>query len=81
MQVCSQQVPRISTNAVDKWTKANAGHPKFKAIADLIEQVERDLVEKLELNHPGFALPERLTKDRYMRIYKKIFATLRYDFF
>ena len=80
MQVCGQKQPRISTEALQKWVAANKNHPKVKANAEMLNQIEDDLINKFELNHEGFVLPEKLTKERYMRIYKKIFASLRFDF-
>ena len=38
-----------------------------------------EVFENNKILHKGFELPARLTTERYLKIYEKIFATLRFD--
>ena len=77
--------PKLLTNTevLNKWIDINKDLPAVKKNAEDLMNMHDDLFDKNQINHPGFSdiLPERLTQDRYIRIYTKIFATLRYDLF
>lgn len=51
-----------------------------KQIADL-DRLYADAYDHIKITDLGYEkeLPERMTRERYIRIYRKIFATLRHD--
>lgn len=78
--VVSQYVG-FTPEIVNEWVAKNVKNAKIqKQIADL-DKLYEDVYTHLKITDLGYdkELPERMTRERYIRIYRKIFATLRHD--
>lgn len=56
---------------VNKWCTQNKDLPEIKKNVEELKKLHDDMMKNMEMNHPGFKsdLPERLTVERYIRIY------------
>jgi hypothetical protein len=81
-QVCSHY-PGFTPELVQKWVSEHAKHPKIIKQVEELDKLSCDVYEHMKVTSIPFVdkLPERLTRERYIRIYRKIFATLRHDLF
>lgn len=81
-QICDRH-DGFSFEVVNKWTSQNKSLAEITDNANDLVKLDEEVFDKQKVTHSGFAseLPARLTKERYIRIYGKIFATLRHDFY
>ena len=55
----------------------------MKNQAESIEKLENDLFVKQRIEHLSFQdeIPENLTAEKYLHMYKKIWSCIRYDLY
>jgi len=65
------------------WMGHFAGDSQVKQISDNTVKIEKDVFEKIKLEEITFQekLPEKLTKEMYVQIYRKIYAAIRHDLY
>lgn len=79
-QVC-KRYPNFHPEIVQKWTVQNKELDQVKKNGEALVQLSNQVFEVSKVDAITFEkpLPEKLTKELYIRLYQKIFATLRYD--
>lgn len=83
-KVCSTY-DGYSYEIVASWVRKNLSDPRQIKRAAQVEKLEEQIYQKLDINPADFdlsaELPENMTKEHYVATYRKIFATLRHDFY
>lgn len=71
----------LTPELLEKWVALNNKDPEIKAMADNIDNLHKQVFEDELLEHINFVeeLPEKMTSQMYIRIYRKIWATVRHD--
>ena len=62
-----------------KWVEHFKDDPEVKRLAQNLKKLHNDVFVRFKVDQIEFELPEKLDKQMYMKIYRKIWATLRHD--
>lgn len=77
--------PGYSEDVLASWVKQNLKDPKQMKRAAFVEKMRNDVYLKCEIDPKDYDfsadLPVEMTKEMYVRTARKVFATLRHDFY
>ena len=78
-----EHYPGFSTEIVNHWITKNLNNPTIKKQISELDKLYDDVYVHQRITDLGYQseIPERMTRERYIRIYRKIFATLRHDLY
>ena len=69
----------LTVKGLEQWTAHFSKDAEVKRLAQNIKKLHEDVFEKECIDQVAFELPEKLDKQMYMKIYRKIWATVRHD--
>ena len=78
-----KQNPGFTLEHVTKFIKDNSNDPIIKSYQQKLEQLKQNVFNKMLITDLGYSkeIPPKMTKEVYIQIYRKIFATLRHDMY
>ena len=65
--------------SLEKWVDHFKDDPEVKKLAGNIKKLHEDVFVRGKVDHIAFELPEKLDKQMYIKMYRKIWATIRHD--
>lgn len=69
----------LTVDGLRKWTEHFKDHEEIKKLAVAQQKLHEEVFVKFKVEEIAFELPEKLDKQMYMKIYRKIWATIRHD--
>ena len=74
---------KINARQFEAWVEKFRDAPFMQKQAELIERLDGDLFVRQKIEHLSFEddIPEELTADKYLLMYKKIWAIIRHDLY
>ena len=74
---------KINERQFEAWVEKFRDAPFMQKQAELIERLDGDLFVRQKIEHLSFEddIPEELTADKYLLMYKKIWAVIRHDLY
>ena len=70
----------LTVEAFYKWTEHFKDNEEIKKLANAEKKLHDDVFVRFKVDEIAFELPEKLDRQMYMKIYRKIWATIRHDF-
>lgn len=79
----SYEKEKYNEQMLRDWMAHYASDADIKQISDNTVKMEKDVFEQIKLEKIDFQekLPEKLTKEMYVQIYRKIYAAIRHDLY
>lgn len=69
----------LTTAKLEQWISKFSNDPEVKKLAENIRELHKAVFTAGKIDHIAFDLPEKLDKVMYIKIYRKIWATIRHD--
>jgi hypothetical protein len=69
----------LDVESLNKWTQHFKDDPEIKRLAGNIKKLHEDVFVHGKVDNIAFELPEKLDKQMYIKMYRKIWATIRHD--
>ena len=69
----------LTVKGLEKWTAHFKNDEEVRRLAKNITKLHEDVFVRENIDHIAFELPEKLDKQMYIKIYRKIWATIRHD--
>lgn len=69
----------LTVKGLEQWTAHFKNDEEVKRLAKNITKLHEDVFVRENIDHIAFELPEKLDKQMYIKIYRKIWATIRHD--
>ena len=78
-----KQNPGFTIEHVTKFIKDNSSDPLVKGYTLKLDELKNDVFNKMLITNLCYQkdLPAKMTKEVYIQIYRKIFATIRHDIY
>ena len=69
----------LTVKGLEQWTAHFKNDPEVRRLAQNIKKLHEDVFTRENIDQIAFELPEKLDKQMYIKIYRKIWATIRHD--
>jgi hypothetical protein len=69
----------LTVKGLEQWTAHFKNDEEVRRLAKNITKLHEDVFVRENIDHIAFELPEKLDKQMYIKIYRKIWATIRHD--